>query len=200
MQYSELSDRELLDLSSKQGDKLATVELLNRQRAGRAVRLYAEPRKGPNDEGVTPWAMAIEDGIVTLHSGLPNRPLILQQGDVRRWMMSAVYKTRETCLQAMAVADGNAAVALKALQERATPEFDCESEANEQRQVIQVTLLPAGLVTWRLGVEEARKFVREALKAAAALGWTNDELGFTREETDLVVLLVSPLSTKRSSP
>jgi hypothetical protein len=69
------------------GDAKASLEILNLQRQGRALRLYPNGRKGPLDEGVTPivFGRSSETGLIRIEMLKPG-PITFPRKDLAEMM------------------------------------------------------------------------------------------------------------------
>ena len=181
--YTAMSDHQLLEISYTDdaigtADPEAVNELLRRQHQGKALRLYPNGRRGPEDEGVLPIAMTYEGDHIAIDIGHANRSFVIPGEHFGIWAhklsskMLAMVKTLRREGYSMTEV-------FEELGEAGTPDFKVQFESipGDEEMQVATTLFPNDLHRWQLGFNEVYTWIEAAIDHMDAMGWDAEDVG-----------------------
>lgn len=184
--YRDLHVSEVL-AKAKGGDADAIQELIARQQAGEALRLYPYGRAGPDDEGMCPIMLHVEDLRLVMRSGRPSQSLVFDCERAQQWIFGVAECM--TYIIGSYASQGLSHPAIEiAIESGATEDFDCTIEKAPDGDGIVIQFLPEGESSWTLSLEQASMFINKMMLAAQSMGWK-------MEATDQQLAVLKPYLT-----
>ena len=172
--YTKLTDQELLARADT--DSGAIVEIVNRQRAGKAQRLYVGPRQGALDDGVTGAILRIDEKLgVVLDIGKSNSTVLMPKTDMGVWMIHA-YKSLMQVLRSLQQKGASMQQAKEWSDQVVTSDFDLGITIQDENTA-QITFHPDDRRSWVLGPTEVHRFISSMTVAIDLAGWSPEDCG-----------------------
>ena len=180
--YKKMHTSDLLDRAMR-GDSDATLELVERQQDGRAVRLYPTGRDGPDDEVVTATLISAVEKMLVVRVGRPSNPLMFDEAMAGDWLnsiaglMHHIIKEYES--------EGLNREEIEAQLSKTSTEFNCNIYCQDSGIVCEIE--PAGYAEWRPTISAASQFVTKLLHALYEAEW---KLDVSEEELETIKLFM----------
>lgn len=172
-----------------EGDTEALSELIERQQLGAAYRLYPYGRDGPDDEGVCPIMLLVnDDNIVEIKSGRPNETLLFGREQLEDWVigMAELFAYSINQYSKRGLSEGAVEIAIDS---QSDDDFECSVIPDKKLGRALIEFSPVSRTSWKIPLRGACSFIRQSLVAAEKMGWkmeaSESELAALRPFIDL---------------